>query len=95
MKSPQRACAVPDTDLNLRVIRLNMKELERFALKILENDCPVRGLSEYLKKTSISAYNEDQVQDLINLLEIHEDEIRNLRRTAKLKLSHFRRARNQ
>ena len=72
-----------------------MKELELFAMKILENDCPVRGLSEYLKKTPINAYNEDQVQDLINLLEIHEDEIRNLRRTAKLMLSHFRRARNQ
>jgi hypothetical protein len=72
-----------------------MKELEDFAMRILENDCPVRGLSEYLKITSISAYNEDQVQDLINLLEIHEDEIRKLRLTAKLKLNHFRRARNQ
>ena len=72
-----------------------MKELEHFAMKILENDCPVRGLSDYLSTTSVSVYNEDLVQDLINLLEIHKEELRNLRRSAKLKLDHFRRVRNQ
>ena len=39
-----------------------MKELESYTLKILENDCPVRGLSDYLRTLSISVYNEDQVQ---------------------------------
>ena len=71
-----------------------MKELEFYALKILENDCPVNGLSEYLRATPVSALNEDQVHDIINLLEIHENEIRDLRRSAKLKLNHFRHVRN-
>ena len=66
-----------------------MNELEKLANEILNQDCPVRKLSQLISETKVSEINASEFRKIVDLLEIHEEEIRQLRQTARLKMREY------
>ena len=67
-----------------------MEELEKLTQSILINDCPVKKVSHLLSSFEVSDINMESVEDTINILEMHEAEIRKLRQALSIKLGNHK-----
>ncbi|MCJ7731841.1 hypothetical protein MUP51_05945 [Candidatus Bathyarchaeota archaeon] len=66
-----------------------MSDIEKQVERLLSSDCPVRVLSELMSEIRVSAENRSELEDIENILEIHENEIRRLRQSLSLRLRQY------
>ena len=56
-----------------------MEEINAVVEHLLGEPCPLKTLSDLLSGTAVSAENISELENIINVLERHEEEIRRLR----------------
>jgi hypothetical protein len=63
-----------------------MSEIRDLLNSMLLNDCPLEKVSELVENVEVSDLNNEVVEEIVNLLKIHEAEIRILRQNLSAKL---------
>ncbi|TFH17601.1 hypothetical protein E4H04_04700 [Candidatus Bathyarchaeota archaeon] len=66
-----------------------MSDIEKQVERLLSSECPVKVLSELMSEIRVSAENRSELEDIENMLEIHENEIRSLRQNLSLRLRQY------
>ncbi len=66
-----------------------MRNIKRQVELLRSSKCPVRTLSELLSVIPVSAENRAELEDVVSILEIHENEIRSLRQSLSLHLRQY------
>ena len=66
-----------------------MSNVDAQIKRLLSNDCPVKTLSTILSDLTVSAENCSEIEDLVSTLEIHENELRQLRQSLTLRLRQY------
>lgn len=69
-----------------------MEDLEQLLQSILINDCPVKMVSDMIQNLEVQDDNDKSIEEAVNLLKMHEDEIRKLRQELSTKLLNHRAA---
>jgi hypothetical protein len=67
-----------------------MDKLEKLTESMLSKDCPLEKVHDLVSSFKVSDINEQSVENAINVLEMHEEEIRTLRQKLSLKLGNHR-----
>jgi len=63
-----------------------MYDISTMAEHLLSADCPVKTLSDLLSGMDVSAENVSELENIVNLLEMYEDEIRRLRQAISVRI---------
>jgi hypothetical protein len=63
-----------------------MSGIKELVKSVLLNDCPVEKVSKLIENIEVSDNNDAAVEEAVNLLKIHETEIRKLRQDLATKL---------
>jgi hypothetical protein len=63
-----------------------MSEIRDLVNSMLLNDCPLEKVSELVEELEVSDLNDEAVEEVVNLLKIHEAEIRKLRQRLAVRL---------
>ena len=66
-----------------------MNDINAVVERLLGSDCPVKTLSDLLSGMDVSAENVSELENIVNLLEMHEDEIRRLRQSVSLHIRQY------
>ena len=66
-----------------------MSDINRQVELLQNSKCPVRILSELLSVIHVSAENYAELDDVISILETHENEIRSLRQSLSINLRQY------
>jgi hypothetical protein len=66
-----------------------MNDINAIVERLLGADCPVKMLSDLLSGMDVSAENASELENIVNLLEMHEDEIRRLRQSVSLHIRQY------
>ena len=66
-----------------------MSDIEKQIERLLSSNCPVKTLSELLSVMSVTDENRSELENIENMLEIYENEIRSLRQSLNLRLRHY------
>ncbi len=66
-----------------------MGDVDKQVEHLLGSKCPIEILSNQLEEIHVSAENKAELDDAVNMLEIHENEIRNLRQSINLRLRQY------
>jgi len=61
-----------------------MNDINAVVERLLGEGCPLKTLSDLLSDMDVSAENISELENIINLLEIREEEIRRLRQSISL-----------
>jgi hypothetical protein len=66
-----------------------MNDSKAIVEHLLGEDCPVKTLSDLLSGMEVSAENISELENVIILLEMHEEEIRRLRQSISLHVRQY------
>ena len=66
-----------------------MNDVKSMVELLLSADCPVKQLSGLLSGMDVSAENVSELENIVTLLEMHEDEIRRLRQGVILRIREY------
>ena len=66
-----------------------MNDISAIVEHLLSADCPVKTLSDMLSGMDVSAENISELDKVVNLLEMHEEEIRRLRQSISLQTRQY------
>ena len=66
-----------------------MNDMNAMVERLLSADCPVKLLSDLLSGLDVSAENVSELENIVTLLEMHEDEIRRLRQGVSLRIREY------
>jgi len=66
-----------------------MDDIKAVVERLLGEGCPLKTLSDLLSGTVVSAKNISELENIVNLLEMHEEEIRRLRQSISLRARHY------
>lgn len=66
-----------------------MSNVKKQVEHLLSSKCPVTTLSELMSEINVSAENRAELEDIVSMLEIHENEIRTLRQSLNLRLRQY------
>jgi len=56
---------------------------------LLDSKCPVQTLSNLIGEVNVSAENRAELEDIVSMLEVHENEIRSFRQSLSLRLRQY------
>jgi hypothetical protein len=66
-----------------------MDDIKAVVERLLGEGCPLKTLSDLLLGTDVSAENISELENIVNLLEMHEEEIRRLRQSISLRARQY------
>ena len=66
-----------------------MSNVEKKVEDLLGSKCPVKLLSTLIGETQVSAENRAELEDVVSMLEMHENELRSLRQNLSLRLRQY------
>ena len=66
-----------------------MSEVNKRVEHLLGSKCPIKTLSDLIRETQVSEETRTELEDVVSMLEIHENELRNLRQSLNLRLRQF------
>ena len=66
-----------------------MDDINAVVERLLGVGCPVKTLSDLLSGMDVSAENISELENIVNLLEIREEEIRRLRQSISVRTRHY------
>lgn len=66
-----------------------MSSLAKQVEYLLTLKCPVKTLAELLSEVNVSAENRAELEDVLGMLEVHENELRGIRQKLSLRLRQY------
>ena len=66
-----------------------MNDINAVVERLLGEGCPLKTLSDLLSDMDVSAENISELEKVVNLLEMHEEEIRRLRQSVSLQTRQY------
>jgi len=66
-----------------------MDDVKAVVERLLGEGCPLKTLSDLLLGADVSAENISELENIVNLLEMHEEEIRRLRQSISLRARQY------
>ena len=67
-----------------------MSDIDEQVQRLLGQDCPIKLLSALIEDQKVSGENHSDLEDLVSVLEIHENEIRRLRQSLNIRLRQYK-----
>lgn len=67
-----------------------MNRIKKHVEHLLSSKCPLSTISEHLSEVKVSVENRAELEDIVSMLEIHENDIRSLRQSLSLRIRQYK-----